>query len=197
MTIGWMRRYTLRCAFLAIVVVLSLGGSLIAQSQKIAAKPDAVQKMDEEYTAKIKEYTQDPRILTELVDHLPASATVPTPLKALGRIPGTPDELTYYKDIKAYFETLAKAAPGRSKLFTIGKSEEGRDMIVLAIADEATIKALDNYKKILADLTDPRKLTTRGRSSSSPPENPSTGQRETCTRVRRGAPKCRWSSPIG
>ncbi len=92
------------------------------------------------------------------MDHLPASATVPTPLKALGRIPGTPDELTYYKDIKSYFETLAKAAPGRSKLFTIGKSEEGRDMIVLAIADEATIKTLDNYKKILADLTDPRKI---------------------------------------
>ena len=29
----------------------------------------------------------------------------------------------------------------------------------MAIADEATIKALDKYKKILADLTDPRKLT--------------------------------------
>ena len=70
-----------------------------------------------------------------------------------------PDELTYYKDIKAYFEALAKAAPARAKLFTIGKSEEGRDMIVMAIADEATIKTLDKYKKILADLTDPRKLT--------------------------------------
>ncbi len=29
----------------------------------------------------------------------------------------------------------------------------------MAIADEATIKTLDKYKKILADLTDPRKLT--------------------------------------
>ena len=159
MTISWMRRIAIRCAVFACLVVLSSGGSMIAQNQKAAVKPEAVQKVDEEYTAKIKEYTRDPRILTELVDHLPASATVPTPLKALGRIPGTPDELTYYKDIKAYFETLAKAAPGRSRLFTIGKSEEGRDMIVMAIADEATIKTLDNYKRILADLTDPRKLT--------------------------------------
>ena len=136
-------------------VILSGSGA----PQGKPAAPAAGQKVDAEYTAKIKEHTQDPRILTELVDHLPASATVPTPLKFLGRIVGTPDELTYYKDIKAYFEALAKAAPLRSKLFTIGKSEEGRDMIVMAIADEATIKGLDRYKKILADLTDPRKLT--------------------------------------
>ena len=35
------------------------------------------QAVDKEYTAKIKEYLQDPRITTELVDHLPASSTVP------------------------------------------------------------------------------------------------------------------------
>src|SRR5260221_12086546 len=34
----------------------------------------------------------DPGITTELVDHLPASATVPTPLKFLGRIVGTRSE---------------------------------------------------------------------------------------------------------
>ena len=31
------------------------------------------------YTAKIKEYTTEPFFLTELVDHLPESATVPSP----------------------------------------------------------------------------------------------------------------------
>ena len=156
---GWMRTLAIRSAVVASVIALSSGGSLIAQNQKAPAKAGAVQKIDAEYTAKIKEHTQDPRILTELVDHLPASDTVPTPLKFLGRIAGTPDELTYYKDIKRYFEALAKAAPGRTKLFTIGKSEEGRDIIVMAVADEATIKTLDKYKKTLADLTDPRKIT--------------------------------------
>ena len=36
----------------------------------------------------IKQNLQDPRITTELVDHLPASDTVPSPLKFLGRIVG-------------------------------------------------------------------------------------------------------------
>ena len=146
---------------LALIVAAGVGvaGTALTAAAAQPQKPAATQAVDQEYTAKIKEYTQDPRILTELVDHLPASATVPTPLKFLGRVVGMPDELTYYKDIKRYFEALAKAAPARSKLFTIGQSEEGRDMIVLAIADEATIKTLDKYKKILADLTDPRKLT--------------------------------------
>jgi hypothetical protein len=151
------RRFA-RTLFVLALFALLLGSGPVALSGLGAAPATPPQKVDAEYTAKIKEFTQDTRILTELVDHLPASATVPTPLKVLGRIVGTPDELTYYKDIKRYFEELAKASP-RAKLFTIGKSEEGRDMIVMAIADEATIKTLDKYKKILADLTDPRKLT--------------------------------------
>ena len=59
---------------------------------------------------------QDPRISTELVDHMPASDTVPSPLKFLGRIPGKPGELTYASDINRYFEALAKASPAREVL---------------------------------------------------------------------------------
>ncbi|MFN8977935.1 MAG: M14 family zinc carboxypeptidase [Gemmatimonadaceae bacterium] len=118
----------------------------------------AQQAVDAEYTAKIKEFLQDPRITTELVDHLPASATVPTPLKFHGRIVGTPGELTYAKDIHRYFEALAKASP-RAKYWTIGKTEEGRDMVVLAIADSATIADLDAYRADIAALTDPRKTS--------------------------------------
>ena len=79
--------------------------------------------MDEEYTSLIKEYLQDPRITTELVDHMPASDTVPSPLKFLGRIPGKPGELTYAKDIHRYYEALAKASP-RAKFWKIG--QDGR-----------------------------------------------------------------------
>ncbi|MDQ6827901.1 MAG: hypothetical protein M3081_03450, partial [Gemmatimonadota bacterium] len=116
------------------------------------------QPNDPEYTAKIKEFLQDPRITTELVDHLPASSTVPTPLKFLGKIVGTPGELTYAKDIDRYFDALAKASP-RIKVWRMGKSEEGRDMVVLAVADEETIKSLDKYRGMLGQLTDPRKTT--------------------------------------
>ncbi len=154
------RRLT-RMLFLTCLLglVLASGPAVLSGSGAPQGKVAPPQKIDAEYTAKIKEHTQDPRILTELVDHLPASATVPTPLKFFGRISGTPDELNYYKDMQRYFDALAKAAPGRAKVWSIGKSEEGRDIIVMAIADESTIKTLDKYKKILADLTDPRKLT--------------------------------------
>ena len=88
---------------------------------------------------------------------MPVSATVPSPLKFFGYVPGEPGHLTYHADIVRYYEALEKASP-RVKLFRVGKSEEGRDMVALAIADEATIKQLDKYKQITAKLTDPRKL---------------------------------------
>jgi hypothetical protein len=120
-----------------------------------AAQP---QKIDEEYTKLIKEYLNDSRITTELVDHMPASDTVPSPLKFLGRIPGKPGELTYAKDIERYYDALAKASP-RAKFWKMGTTEEGRDIVTLAIADEQTIKDLDKYKDMLAKLGDPRKTT--------------------------------------
>ncbi len=120
--------------------------------------PKSIQKNDEEYGKLIKQYLQDPRITTELVDHLPASTTVPTPLKFFGRIPGTPGELTYAKDIYRYYEALTKASP-RAKLWSIGKTEEGRDQVILAISDEKTIRGLDKYKDMLAELGDPRKTS--------------------------------------
>ena len=126
----------------------------LAQARQAAPK----QKIDAEYTAKIKEYTQDPRISTELVDHLPASDTVPTPLKFFGRMPGTPGELTYSKDIYRYYEAIDKASD-RISMWKIGQTEEGRDMVVLAVADDATIRQLEKYKGMLASLTDPRRTT--------------------------------------
>jgi Zinc carboxypeptidase len=138
---------------LLVVALVAPVASLQAQT-KAPAKP---QKIDEAYTAKIEEYTTDPRVITELVDHIPASETVPTPLKVLGRIPGTPDELTYSKDVYRYFDALDQASD-RVKVFRIGKTEEGREMIAVVIADEATIKSLEKWKGITARLTDPRAL---------------------------------------
>jgi Zinc carboxypeptidase len=118
----------------------------------------AQQKQDEDYNKLIKQYLQDPRISTDLVDHMPASDTVPSPLKFLGRIPGTPGELTYAKDIYRYYDALAKASP-RARFWKIGQTEEGRDIVILAIADESTMRQLDRYKDMLAQLGDPRKIS--------------------------------------
>jgi hypothetical protein len=127
----------------------------VAQGQNASASTQAI---DSAYTAKIHEYLRDPRITTELVDHLPASATVPSPLEFNGRIVGTPGELTYAKDIHRYFFALDSASD-RISTWTIGKTEEGRDMVMLAVADEATIRDLERYRGMLAKLTDPRSTT--------------------------------------
>ncbi|MGH7455108.1 MAG: M14 family zinc carboxypeptidase, partial [bacterium] len=95
---------------------------------------------------------------TELVDHLPASATVPTPEKVLGYVIGTPEKLTYTKDIYRYLRELEKASP-RVKIFSMGQSEEGREMLLVVIADEKTIQQLDQYKGMTAKLADPRKIS--------------------------------------
>src|ERR1700730_3702814 len=145
----------IRCATLLLLSSLTV----FAQKKPVAkAAAPAPQKVDEEYTKLIKQYLQDARITTELVIHMPASDTVPSPLKFFGRIPGTPGELTYAKDINRYYEALAAASP-RAKFWKIGQTEEGRDQVLLAIADEATIKDLDKYKGMLAALTDSRRTT--------------------------------------
>ena len=116
------------------------------------------QQLDTGYTAKIKQYTTEQYFTTELVDHLPASATIPTPEKVLGYVIGTPQKLTYTKDIYRYMRELEKATP-RVKVFTIGHSEEGRETLMVAVSDEANIKKLDRYREINARLADPRKTS--------------------------------------
>ncbi|HAC07972.1 MAG: hypothetical protein MK486_12405 [Gemmatimonadetes bacterium] len=130
-------------------------GLVVLTPTVTVAQSNAVQAIDEEYTRLILEHTQDDRILTELVDHLPASETVPTPLDFHGRIVGTPDELTYAGDIHRYLRAIASASP-RATVWSIGQTEEGREMILMAIANEETIANLDQYKGYLQELTDPR-----------------------------------------
>ncbi|HXD48852.1 MAG TPA: M14 family zinc carboxypeptidase [Gemmatimonadaceae bacterium] len=141
------------------VALVATGALVLAPSRAQLRAQSATQKLDQEYTAKIKQYLTDPRISTELVDHLPASATVPTPLKFNGHIVGTPGELTHTEQIHAYLEAVAKAAPKRARFWKIGKSEEGRDIVLFAVGDEQTIANLDKYKGYINALSDPRKTT--------------------------------------
>jgi hypothetical protein len=116
---------------------------------------------DEEYGKKIKEYTTETFFSTELVDHLPASATVPSPLKHFGHIIGTPDRLHYVDEINGYMKALDAASP-RVVVQNIGKSEGGRDMLMVLVSSEANLARLDRLKEINGLLGDPRKLTQGG-----------------------------------
>ena len=84
------------------------------------------QTMDPEFAAHVKEWTTKPEFLSPLVDHLPASAAVPSPRAVLGYDIGEPKKLTYYADVLRYYDSLA-AHSGRVKVLRIGKTEEGRD----------------------------------------------------------------------
>src|SRR5213594_2774253 len=86
-----------------------------------------------EYTRQIRQFTTGPQFTTELVDHLPASPRVPTPLQFLGYIAGAENHLTYAEDVYRYMRAVEKASP-RVKVFSIGKSEEGREMIAVAVS---------------------------------------------------------------
>lgn len=118
----------------------------------------AFAQIDQQYTDAIRKNTTDPRFLTELVDHLPASDTVPSPLKHHGYIAGAEGKLTYAEDVYAYMRAL-ESATQRVKVFSIGQTEEGREFIVVAIANEDTIANLDFYTDITRKLADPRKLS--------------------------------------
>ncbi|MEO7218259.1 MAG: M14 family zinc carboxypeptidase, partial [Gemmatimonadaceae bacterium] len=145
----------------AIVHVACAAAALFA----VRATAQAPQRIDSVYSAQIKALTPvDPhwKFSTELVDYMPYSATVPTPLKVLGYVPGTLGRLSRTADLNKYFRALAAASP-RVKVFSGGMSDEGREMLVVAIADDATIAKLDDYRAKIARLADPRGLDSATR----------------------------------
>jgi hypothetical protein len=118
---------------------------------------DPAQAIDEEYTRKIHEYTTEKFFLSPLVDYLPASATVPTPKAVLGDIAGARNNLPYSKEVYAYMRLLEKSSP-RVKVISIGTTEEGREMIAVAVASEQLIAGMAANREKLAKLADPRSI---------------------------------------
>src|SRR3954463_6098143 len=118
---------------------------------------DPNQPIDEAYTSKIKEYTTETFFGSPLVDYLPASKGVPTPKAVLGDIAGAPGKLPYSKEVYDYMRLLAKSTP-RVKVYTIGKTEEGRDMLAVAVASDALMTKLDANTGDLAKLASPRTI---------------------------------------
>src|SRR5258707_1643032 len=123
------------------------------------SKPDrdGKQPVDEAYTAKMKKYTPERFFTSRLVNYLPASKNVPTPEAVLGDVAGAPGILPYAEDVYKYMRMLEKASP-RVKVFSIGTTEEGREMIAVAVSSEENLKKLDENHAKLAKLADPRTL---------------------------------------
>lgn len=149
-------RMAIRMVITASLVLAGASAAIDADASDVYARAQA-QAIDQVYTDQIRKFTTDPAFNSPLTDYLPASDTIPTPLKSMARIAGAPDYLPYTADVHRYFRELAAATP-RVRVFSIGKSDEGREMIVAAIADETLLAELDANKARLAKLADPRRI---------------------------------------
>ena len=141
---------------LAALLACTLAAVVSAQQTPTFVRDPKI-AIDDEYTKKIKEYTTQPFFGSPLVDYLPASKTVPTPKAVLGDVAGAPGKLPYAEEVYQYMRMLEKASP-RVKVYSIGKTEEGREMIAVAIASEAIMAKLQDNSARLAKLADPRTI---------------------------------------
>jgi hypothetical protein len=145
----------------SLVFILCLLTATSAFAQTIVqVKPgrDPQQPVDREYTQKIREYTTEPFFNSPLTDYLPASSKVPTPKAVLGDVAGAPGILPYAKDVYRYLRLLEQASP-RVKVYSIGTTEEGREMIAVAVSSEKNIAGIEENRARLSRLADPRTIS--------------------------------------
>jgi hypothetical protein len=144
-----------RCAFFGLLV---LSASVLSAQEPVQSDPWAPDRAEPGSVEKIREYTTEARFLPETVAYVPESDTVPSPTDALGRIIGTPGELSRVAEIYGYFRKLDEASD-RVQVQTIGRTEEGRDILIVAVSDAENLAQLDHWKEITARLADPRTTT--------------------------------------
>jgi len=146
-----MKQFLIGAALLVTVV------SLPAQ-QMVTETRDPAQQQDADFEKSVKEWTGKWYSGSPLVDHLPIVKGIPTPKEVLGYHIGAPGKLTYYADIVKYYRALEKAT-ARVKVETIGKSDEGRELVVVWVSSDENIKGLQKNRDNLAKIADPRGLT--------------------------------------
>ena len=73
------------------------------------------------------------------------SPAVPTPVSVLGHNPGDDYYLASYEEEIQYFHALA-AHSNRMKMFTVGKTTEGRDVEIAVISSPENLARLDEWK---------------------------------------------------
>src|SRR4030095_14461675 len=144
------------CFTLLVCCLITASLTTFAQTA-VQIKPgrDPKVAVDEEYTKKIRDYTTETFFNSPLTDYLPASSKVPTPKAVLGDVAGAPGILPYSHEVYRYMRTLESSSP-RVKVYSIGKTEEGREMIAVAVSAEANIAKIEANRAQLAKLADPR-----------------------------------------
>jgi Zinc carboxypeptidase len=126
----------------------------------LAAAPMLPQQaIDTTYARLVREATTDARFLPASVATLPDVPSVPSPLDFFGTIAGAPGTAHSAEELYGYYRALAEASP-RVAVEPLNSSEGGREIILVVVSDEETIRGLDRVRSDMAALADPR-VTSR------------------------------------
>jgi hypothetical protein len=87
-----------------------------------------------------------------------AQSSVTSPEQAFGFKPGTDRKLADWTQLTAYFKNLSTQSD-RVRYEELGKTTEGRPFVTVTISAPENIAHLDEYKRIQAQLADPRTTT--------------------------------------
>jgi murein tripeptide amidase MpaA len=88
----------------------------------------------------------------------PANAAgIPMPEEVLGFTPGDDRKLASWSGVVSYFEQLDRASD-RVLFETLGQTTMGKPFVMATISSPANLAQLEEYKKIQAQLADPRQL---------------------------------------
>jgi hypothetical protein len=138
--------------------ILCVAVVFAAASQTQVKNPYAPDTPEPGSVEAIAKFTTEARFGNPWVAYVPASDTVVSPTKYLGHVVGAESELSTTAKIYGYFRKLAETSP-RVRVETIGRSEEGRDILLVVVSDEEGIRDLAKYREATAALADPRKTT--------------------------------------
>jgi hypothetical protein len=83
---------------------------------------------------------------------------VTTPEHAFGFVPGTDRKLADWKELTAYYRTVASQSD-RVRFQELGKTMEGRPFVMLIVSAPENLAHLAEYKEIVGKLADPRRTT--------------------------------------
>jgi hypothetical protein len=145
---------------LAVALFLTLDSGRLFEPALAQSSAGAKTAQDDpDFAEFVKKATTKPEFLSPLIDHLPKKVGVPSPKDVLGYHIGTEKKLTYVADQQRYFRALEKALPGRVKTEVTGKTEEGRDIMVIYVSSDANIKNLELNRRNMKRIADPRGLT--------------------------------------
>jgi hypothetical protein len=143
--------------------LLAMAGARQAATQAVQSGPDRVEAGSVEAIAAA---TTEKRFITPWVSYIPEVAGIPSPTKHLGHIAGAPGELSNTTKIYSYYRALA-AATRRVRVEVIGTSEEGREILLVAVGDEKNLDAAEGNRALMKELADPRRTNEQRATTNS------------------------------